>query len=126
MSEEILKFMAESMEKMGLEYYFLELKGQPEYPYFVGEYLEESPAGELGEQDTQFILTGFSRSGWTGLEQAKKKIKEYFNRVTGRTIITEDKSVVAVFYEKSSPVLTGEMELKKIQIDLLVKEWSAI
>ena len=124
MSREALKFISESMKELGFNYHFGELKGQPKYPYFVGEYQEVPPIGESGGQDTQFMITGFTRVSWNELEQAKGKIKDYFNKTTGKTAIADNNSVVAVFYESSSTDLTGDAELKKIQINLLVKEWS--
>lgn len=123
MSIEALGLISGLMETLGLGYEFMEWTSAPVYPYFVGEYQETVPQNEDGEQETTFILTGFSRGSWVQLEEAKKKIKKYFTEA-GRIATTESDSAVAIFYANSFPVPTGDAELKKIQINLTVKEWS--
>lgn len=119
-----LKIISEAMEALGLNYAFAEWTGKPKYPYFVGEYQEITPTNETGMQESTFLLTGFSRDSWLALENAKEAIRDYFNKVSGKTVIAEDGSAVAIFYANSFVVPTGDAELKKIQINLDVKEWS--
>lgn len=125
MSIEALGIIACSMNEMGLNYAFMEYKADGDLPetYFVGEYHELEPANEDGGEETVFILTGLSRENWIQLEGAKEKIKKYFPESTGRTAVTESGSVMAVFYANSLPVPVEDGELKKIQINLTVKEW---
>lgn len=124
MSKEILKIISDAMASFGLEYGFAEYAGDPVvYPYFVGEYTETEGFTEDGLQESTFLLTGFSRETWFELEEAKEKIENYFNRVSGYTAITDSGSGVAVFYANSLIVPTGDAELKSIQINLSVKEW---
>ena len=122
----ILKIISDAMDVLGLNYTFMEfpIGENPEYPYFVGEYQEREPMNEDGMQETQFILTGFSREQWIALENAKESINNYFNKVSGKTVIADNGSAVAIFYSNSFVVPTGDAELKKIQINLIVKEWS--
>lgn len=124
MSIESLGIIADSMEAMGLNYAFMEWKGKVVYPYFVGEYQEIESINEDGMQESQFILTGFTRGTWLQLEEAKKQIENYFNKVGGKTAIAENGSAVAIFYANSLVIPTGDAELKKIQINLTIKEWS--
>ena len=106
------------------EYGFAEYAGDPVvYPYFVGEYTETESTTEDGLQETTFLLTGFSRGTWLELEEAKEKIENYFNQVSGHTVISDSGSGVAIFYAHSLIVPTGDAELKRIQINLSVKEW---
>lgn len=119
-----LNIISEAMEALGLNYAFMEWTGKPKYPYFVGEYQEITPTNETGMQETTFLLTGFSRDSWLALEDAKESIRDYFNKVSGKTVIAEDGSAVAIFYANSFVLPTGDAELKKIQINLDVKEWS--
>jgi hypothetical protein len=124
MSKEILKIITDAMASLGLEYGFAEYAGDPVvYPYFVGEYTETESFTEDGLQETTFLLTGFSRETWLELEEAKEKIENYFNQVSGHTVITDSGSGVAIFYAHSLIVPTGDAELKRIQINLSVKEW---
>lgn len=123
MSKASLKIIKDSMKALGLNYSFMEWNGEPKYPYFVGEYQETPSLNEDGLQESTFLLTGFSRETWMALENAKEKIESYFNKVGGKTVIADNGSAVAVFYSNSLVIPTGDAELKKIQINLLVKEW---
>lgn len=124
MSVQVLKIISNAMTSLGLEYGFVEYSGNPVvYPYFVGEYTETEGFTEDGLQEATFLLTGFSRGSWLELENAKEKIENYFNRVSGMTVITDNGSGVAIFYAHSLIVPTGDAELKSIQINLSVKEW---
>ena len=127
MSTDALKIISNAMEALGYNYGFMEytVEADEEVPllYFVGEYQEAVPLYENGLQETSFLLTGFSRGTWFALEEAKNIISNYFDRVHGKKVITEEGSAVAIFYENSSVILTGDAELKRIQINLNIKEW---
>ena len=127
MSKQALKVVSDAMEALGLEYGFGEYSGYPVvYPYFVGEYTESDGFTEDGLQESTFLLTGFSRGSWLTLENAKERIENYFNQVSGKTVITDTGSGVAIFYAHSLIVPTGDAELKSIQINLSIKEWKVI
>ena len=124
MSKQMLKVVSEGMKAMGIEYGFGTYSKHPVvYPYFVGEYTETESFTEDGLQDGKFLLTGFHRGTWLELEDAKDKIENYFNQVSGKTVITDNGSAVAVFYGNSLIVPTGDAELKSIQVNLIIKEW---
>lgn len=124
MSKQVLKIVSDAMESLGIEYDFGEYSGNPiVYPYFVGEYTETEATTEDGLQESTVLLTGFSRDKWLTLEDAKERIENYFNQVSGKTVITDNGSGVAIFYSHSLIVPTGDAELKSIQINLSVKEW---
>mgnify|MGYP001099105784 FL=1 len=125
MSKQALKIVSDAMAAMGLEYEFGEDTKKPvRYPYFVGEYTETESLTEDGLQESTVLLTGFSRDSWLTLEDAKVKIERYFNRVSGNVVMADDGSAVAIFYAQSLIIPTGDAELKKIQVNLSVKEWS--
>ena len=124
MSKQMLKVVSDGMKDMGIEYGFGTYAKDPVvYPYFVGEYTETESSREDGFQESTFLLTGFHRGTWLELEDAKEKIENYFNRVSGKTVITDNRSAVAVFYGYSLVVPTGDAELKSIQVNLIIKEW---
>lgn len=127
MSIEALSIINDAMEEMGLNYAFMEYRAKDDEPlpemYFVGEYQELEPDSEDGEESAIFILTGFSRGKWIQLEEAKEKIKKYFPQSTEKMAITESGSTIAVFYTNSLPIPVEDDVLKKIQINLIVKEW---
>lgn len=127
MSKQVLKLISDAMKSLGIAYGFGEYSGNPViYPYFVGEYTETESVTEDGLQETTFLLTGFSRGSWLALEEAKENIENYFNKVSGKTVITANGSGVAVFYANSLIVPTGDEELKRIQINLTIKEWKVL
>lgn len=123
-----LKIISDAMDALGLEYSFMEYRlhggGKAPDVYFVGEYQEIAPISEDGMQETTFMLTGFTRGAWLALEEAKNLINNYFDKVSGKTVIADNGTAVAIFYANSFVVPTGDAELKKIQINLDVKEWS--
>ena len=124
MSKEVRRIINDAMTSLGLEYNFMEYAGNPVvYPYFVGEVTETEGVTEDGLQESTFLLTGFSRGTWLELEEAREKIENYFNSVSGLTVITDSGSGVAIFYAHSLVVPTGDAELKKVQINLSIKEW---
>lgn len=125
MLKETLKLISDAMESMQIPYEYAEwASAELPSPFFVGEYQEIEPLNESGLQENLFILTGTSRNTWAELEDAKEKIAAYFNKVSGRTVITASGAAVAVFYSNGLVVPTGDAELKRIQINLEVKEWS--
>lgn len=122
MTNDAQKLVSEGMTALGLNYAFMEWKDKPVYPYFTGEYQEQPVFSEDGLQEADFILNGFTRGGRSELEAAKTKIENYFYR-EGRTAIAPSGNAVAVCYNNSFVVPTGDAELKRIEIHLIVKEW---
>ena len=124
MTKNALKIISESMKALGINYAYMKWKGEVVYPYFVGEYQEADSLDESGLQESTFILTGHSRGSALPLEDAKQKIKEYFNPIEGHVVIAEDGSAVAIFYSNASGIASVDAELERMQINLVVKEWS--
>lgn len=121
-----LNTIKSAMAALNLEYGFVTYGKAPiSYPYFVGEYTEVESVNEDGLQETTFMLTGFARSadGWAKLEQAKAAIANYFTR-EGKAFPADDGSISVIAYGYSVPVPKDDPELKSIQINLTVKEWS--
>ena len=124
MSKQALKLVADGMKSLGLAYEFGGFSGEPiGGQYWVGEYTETESMVESGYQEATFLLTGFSRSSWLALEDSKEKIECYFNRISGKTVIADNGSAVAIFYANALIVPTGDAELKRMQINLSIKEW---
>ena len=117
-----LKYIAAQLDSAKIPYCFEEWSKELQYPYCVGEYTETEPLNEDGECESVFILTGTTRDAWLSLEVEKEKIRNLFPEV-GVTAILENKAGIAVCYCSSMPIPTGVDELKRIQINLKVKEW---
>lgn len=118
-----LKFINEQMDILAVPYEFGdEWTSEVKYPYFVGEITEDSPMTEDGAEESTLLLTGFSRTGYLEMETLKAIIKNHFNPITGCCGKTDSGSI-AVFYDGSFYVPTGEADLKRLQINLKIKEW---
>lgn len=117
-----LKYIKEQMEVLAVPYEFGEWTSDIIYPYFVGEYTENPTDTEDGKETTTFILNGFHRGKYIDLETINKKIKKHFDPRFGLRAKTDSGSI-AVFFDGAFYVPTGESELKRIQINLLIKEW---
>lgn len=116
------------MKSLGIAYgfgsYAGNVAGKIVYPYFVGEYTESAPLNEDGLQTATIMLTGFHRGTWEELETVKAKIENYFNKVSGKTVMADDGSAVAIFYDSALIIPKEDAELKSVQINLSVQEWS--
>ncbi len=117
-----LKFISDQMAALGVLYEFGEWTSGVKYPYFVGEITEEPTTTEDGLEESTLILTGFNRGKYIDLETVKNKIKQHFNPICGLCAATDSGSIV-VFFDGSFYIPTGEADLKKIQINLKIKQW---
>lgn len=117
-----LKFINEQMDIIAVPYEFGQWSSKIEYPYFVGEVTEEPTMTEDGLEESTLLLTGFHRGALIDLERAKNKIKSHFPAIYGLRGKT-DSGAIAVFFDGSFYVPTGEADLQKIQINLKIKEW---
>lgn len=127
MSVNVLSAVSNAMASAGLNYEFAEWGSEVPQTYWVGEYQEIEPMSENGLIESAFILTGTTRGKWLQLEKEKEKIKkEVFPFIGGLIVTADDGSVVAIFYAGSSVIPTGDAELKRIEVNLSVKEWMVI
>ena len=119
---EALGFIKEQMNILAVPYEFAEWTSVVKYPYFVGEIVEEPTNTEDRREESTLILTGFTRGKYIELEEIKEKIKKHFDPIYGlRSDI--DSGAIAVFFNGSMNISTGEADLKKIQINLQIIEW---
>lgn len=117
-----LKFINEQMDILAVPYEYGEWTSEVSYPYSVGEISEEPIVNEDGSAESTLLLTVFTRGSYLELERIKEKIRKHFNPICGLRATT-DSGAIAVFFDGSFPVPTGEANLKRIQINLTIKEW---
>ena len=117
-----LGFINAQLEKIGIPYQFLEWSAPVKYPYYVGEITEEPTATEDGFEQSTMIITGFHRGDAATLEADKEKIKKHFHPINGLHGQTDSGRIV-VFFDGAFYIPSGEAGLKKIQINILIKEW---
>jgi hypothetical protein len=103
----------------GINYEFGAMS-EVKYPYFVGSYNEIPSTTEDGLQELTFSLEGYTKGKWIELENIKSKIKSIFDEYT--TVI--DDVAVAICYENALILPTDIADMKRIEINLNVKEWS--
>lgn len=121
MSIAALNYISEQLGGLSISYEFGGWTTDPvPDPYFVGEYTEPESLTleEDGMQQIDFLLTGTGTS-WLKLEQAKSKIESNISK----TAILPNGNGIAVFYAGALIIPTGDAELKRIQINLTIKEW---
>lgn len=117
-----LGFINEQFDKLAIPFEFLEWTSDVKYPYYVGEITEEPPMTEDGFEQSTLLVTGFHRGNAATLEANKEKIKKHFHPINGLHGQTDNGRIV-VFFDGAFYIPTGEAGLKKIQINLLIKEW---
>lgn len=119
-----LKFMKHHLiDVLNLPYAFEEWEDEEVPPtYWIGEIQEVTTGFENGYEESVFILTATTRGKWVDVLQTKETIKAHFDSIYGLRGNTDSGSI-AVFYENSFPVPTGEAELKRLQINIRIRQW---
>lgn len=120
-----LKFISDQMDMIEVPYEFGEWTSPVVYPYSVGEITEEPIEAEDGGEQSTMLLTVFHRGKRIDLEKVKNKIKSHFSPIHGLRGKTGSGSI-AVFFDGYFYVPTGEADLKKMQINLKIKEWKGV
>lgn len=117
-----LKYIKEQLNLLAIPYEFGEWTSDVTYPYYVGEITEDPSMTEDGAEESTLILTGFNRGNLIDLMVGKEKIKRHFHPIHGLRGDTSG-GAIAVFYDGFFAISTGEAQLKKIQINLKIKQW---
>lgn len=109
------------MKSLDIPYQYMTWKGEIPNRYYTGEYTEVESVSmeENGYQETSFMINGFTRESWELLEKDKEALKD----ALPKRKILEDGSGIAVFYGNAFPIRQDDASLKRIQINLTVKEW---
>lgn len=125
MQKETMKFISDALASAGIPYEYEEFNSSIESlnRYWVGEYTEAEPMTEDGLEEGTFILTGYAKEDISILENDKNTIKQIFPAISGNRAILGNGSGVVIFYGNTLPVPTGNAFIKKLQINLTVKEW---
>ena len=114
----ILGVLSQELNKV-IPYEFMQWTASLRYPYWVGEIAETASDNEDGCREFTAIVTGTTRGSWLELEDDRAKVEDHFPSIYGLRVPTDDGAVV-IFYENSSPVPTGEADLKRLQINLRI------
>lgn len=117
-----LKFIKEQMDMISVPYEFGEWSSPVVYPYTVGEITEDPIVTEDGLEESTLLLTVFHRGKYVDMETVKATIKKHFDPRFGLRAATDGGSI-AVFYDGAMYIPTGEADLKRMQINIKIKEW---
>lgn len=120
MTQESLAYINTALTNASINYEFMEWTSELVYPYFVGEYSEPEPMNEDGMQESSFMITGTTDGTWLSLEEAKAIIER---ELCNKTTILPNGNGIAVSYSGSLVVPTGNERMKRMQINLLIREW---
>ena len=120
MTQESLAYINTALTNAHINYEFMEWTSDLVYPYFVGEYSEPEPMNEDGMQESTFMITGTTEGTWLSLEEAKAIIER---ELCNKTAILPNGNGIAVSYSGSLVVPTGNERMKRMQINLLIREW---
>ena len=120
MTQESLAYINTALTSAGINYEFMEWTSELVYPYFVGEYSEPEPLNEDGMQESTFMITGTTDGTWLSLEEAKAIIER---ELCNKTAILSNGNGIAISYSGSLVVPTGNERMKRMQINLNIKEW---
>ena len=123
MTIEALKYIDDTLNNAGINYEFGMWTSDVIYPYFVGEYTDTTTVNEDGMKETTFLLSGTSRNSMLELEEAKEKIEDLFPSVGGRIAKLDNGSRIVIFFNSAMYVPTDTADIKRLQINLTIKEW---
>ncbi len=93
--------------------------------YWVGECTDTPTTTEDGAEESTMLLTGTVRGKIAILEKDKEAIQRHFP-ASGGLCADLDGNSIAVFFAGAIPVPTGEADLKRIQINLDIREWKGL
>lgn len=120
MTKAVLKFINDTLENAGINYDFAVWKRSIVYPYWVGEYADLGAENEDGMSESSFSINGWTRGEWLDLENVRETVESLFSDCT---TILENGSGVDISYSGAQIIPTGDEELKRMQINLNIKEW---
>ena len=113
---EVLTIMNTEMEKLNIPYTFDTWDNDIELPQFIGEISETPTVDEDGKSEYSFILTGYATS-YSYLFGVAEQLK---NKYKTSAIVDG----IVIKYDNATTIDNGTDDLKQIQINMTIKEWS--
>lgn len=91
--------------------------------YWVGEYSESESMNEDGLNEAVMILTGFTTDSFANLQKDKETINLLFPSIFGKAYELPNGSMLAVYYGTANVVPVDDLGIKRLEIQLTIKEW---
>lgn len=116
--KELLNTVSKIMEKLNMNYDYLELKGKLKYPYIIGEYFENEYIEESHCSRGEFLLTVWDKNmSSTNIIEINQKLKKEFADLK----IIKNNTAISLSYSNSLPVLQDIDSIKKQEIRIDVQ-----
>lgn len=125
MIETALGVVHTELHSIDVPYEFMRWTSTDTDIYWVGEYAESPTDKEDGYEEGTLLLTGTTKDLWSKLMEHRAKIKDHFPNIGGLRKST-DKGTVVIFYDNSTPIPTGDANLKRMQVNLRIKMWKGM
>lgn len=120
MEEELLKVMYnELVNVLKLNYEYMEWTGELVYPYITGEHFTNYYDIATGLLQGEMLLEVWTRGKELELVQVHDEIQSHFKKF----VTMSNKMGVCITYKNKSAARTGDLDLKKIQINLETRVW---
>ena len=113
---EVLTILNNEMKKLNIPYTFDSWDSEIELPQFIGEISEITNQNEDGKSEYSFILTGYATT-YSELFAISEQLKAKY-----KTSAIVDGIVIK--YDNTTPIDNGTDDLKQLQINMTIKEWS--
>lgn len=112
----VLTLLNNDFKDLNIPYTFDGWDNEVELPQFIGEISEIPTVDEDGKSEYSVILTGYA-TNYSDLFEVAEWLKGKYK--TSAII-----DGMAVKYNNSTPVNNGTDDLKQMQINMTIKEWS--
>lgn len=119
--EELLRVISDELEKLEINYDYIEYKTAPyPYPYVVGEYYENNYIDEEHKSEGEILLTIWDRNKSNkNIVDLNVKIKNHFRNF----ISIRNNTTIHISYSNSLPVIQEAENLRKQEVRLDVEYW---
>ena len=116
---DMLGFISDQLDQLGIPYEFGEWTGEISYPYFVGSFNEIEHRLEDGYTGGVLTLDGLSRGSKLPLAEINDKLKKAFEDLRAG----QEGTAFFITYWNGLMIPTGEEDLFRITITLNTNEW---
>ena len=113
---DVLTTVKNEMEKLNIPYTFDTWDNDIELPQFIGEISETPNVNEDGKSEYSFILTGYA-TNYSYLFGVAEQLK---NKYKTSAIVDG----IVIKYDNTTTIDNDTDDLKQIQINMTIKEWS--
>ena len=119
--EELLRVISDELEKLEINYDYIEYKTTPySHPYVVGEYYENNYIDEEHKSEGEILLTIWDKNKSNkNIVDLNVKIKRHF----GDFRKISNNTTIHISYSNSLPVIQEAENLRKQEVRLDVEYW---